>query len=150
VLPFESFGREGDDGFCDGLTEEIINAVAQIEGIRVTARTSAFAFKHRCQDIRSIGEALNAGVVVEGSVRREGDRMRITAQLIDIGNGYHLWSRRFDHEMTGTFAIQDDVARAVAEVVRFQFGQPQGIEAEDGVENWYEPRAGLSLSKRTR
>lgn len=119
VLPFENFGLEGDqESFCDGLTEEIIHALAQVEGLRVVARTSAFAFKRRRQDVRSIGEALNAGTVVEGSVRREGEWLRITAQLINVSDGYHLWSHRFDREVKGLLAIQDEIARTVTDELR--------------------------------
>ena len=121
VLPFEDFGSGGDQhSFCDGITEEIIHALVQIDGLHVVARTSAFAFKGRHHDVRSVGEALDVSTVVEGSVRKEGDQLRVTVQLVNTSNGYHLWSKRFDRDINGLLAIQDDVARAVANDVRTQ------------------------------
>src|SRR5215212_1915743 len=100
--------------FGDGIAEEIINALAQVPGLRVAARTSAFAFKGKTHDFRAIGEKLNVGAVLEGSVRRAGNRVRITAQLINVNDGYHLWSERYDRELTDIFAIQDEIATAIA------------------------------------
>lgn len=121
VLPFEDLGSERDqEHFCEGISEEIMIALGQVNGLRVAARTSAFGSKSRYQDIRSIGKALNVGSVVEGTVRRAGDQMRITAQLINASNGYNLWSQRFDRQKQDAFAIQDDIAVAVADVCRRQ------------------------------
>jgi serine/threonine-protein kinase len=121
VLPFEDFGcGEDQHSFCDGITEEIIHALAQIEGLDVAARTSAFAFKGRHHDVRTVGEALDVATVVEGSVRTEGGQLRVTAQLIDVSDGYHLWSKRFDREMKDVFVIQDEIARVVADGVRIR------------------------------
>jgi len=115
VLPFEDMSREREDEyFGDGLAEEIINALAQIEGLKVIARTSAFAFKGKHQDIRRIAEALGVATVLEGSIRRSGARIRVTAQLIAAADGSHLWSQRYDRELTDVFEIQDDVAQAIA------------------------------------
>lgn len=132
VLPFENFGADtNQNGFCDGITDEIIHALAQVEGLRVAARTSAYAFKGCHQDVRSIGEALHVSTILEGSVRMEGDQLRITAQLVNIGDGYHLWSHRFDHEMKGAFAIQDEIARTVADVLRLRLGGWQKSELSE-------------------
>jgi TolB-like protein len=91
---------DGDsEYFSDGLAEEIINALAQIPGLKVTARTSAFAFRGKEQDIQKIAEALHVRTVLEGSVRRSGNRIRVMAQLINAEDGYHLWSQRYDREM---------------------------------------------------
>ena len=107
--------RDADDEyFSDGLAEEIINALAQISGLKVIARTSAFAFKGKNEDIRKIAEALGVTNVLEGSVRRAGNRLRITAQLIHAADGTHLWSQRYDREMTDVFAVQDEIAAAIA------------------------------------
>ena len=103
-----------DEYFSDGLAEEIINLLAHVPNLKVTARTSAFAFRGKEQDIRRIAEALGVGTILEGSVRRAGSRIRVTAQLINAEDGYHLWSERYDRELTDVFAIQDDIAQAIA------------------------------------
>src|SRR5262249_7531387 len=100
--------------FSDGLAEEIINALTHIPGLKVTARTSAFAFRGKEQDITKIAEVLRVRTVLEGSVRRAGSRIRVTAQLINAEDGYHLWSERYDRELADVFAVQDDIAQAIA------------------------------------
>ena len=100
--------------FSDGLAEEIINALAQVQGLKVTARTSAFAFRGKEQDLRKMAEALGVRTVLEGSVRRAGSRIRVTAQLIKAEDGNHLWSQRCHRELTDIFAVQDDIATAIA------------------------------------
>jgi serine/threonine-protein kinase len=115
VLPFANMsGDPENEYFSDGISEEIINALTQLPGLRVAARTSAFSFKGKQQDLRAIGEQLGVGTVLEGSVRRAGGRLRITAQLINVADGYHLWSERYDRELTDVFAIQDEIAAAIA------------------------------------
>jgi serine/threonine-protein kinase len=114
VLPFVHAGGAEDEFFADGITEEILNALAQLEGLRVAARTSSFAFKGRREDLRQVGEKLNVATVLEGSVRRSGSRLRITAQLVNVQDGYQLWSERYDREMTDVFAVQDEIAGAIA------------------------------------
>ncbi|UCC83920.1 MAG: hypothetical protein JSW46_03010, partial [Gemmatimonadota bacterium] len=116
VLPFANMSDDpGNEYFSDGMTEEIINALAQLEGLRVAARTSSFAFKGKSPDVREVGAKLNVATALEGSVRKAGNRLRITAQLVSVADGYHLWSERYDREMEDVFAIQDDIARAIAE-----------------------------------
>jgi serine/threonine protein kinase/tetratricopeptide (TPR) repeat protein len=115
VMPFASMSADPENEFfADGVTEEIINALARIEDLHVAARTSAFSFKGKHVDLRIIGERLNAATVLEGSVRRAGDRLRITAQLVNVADGYHLWSERYDREMHDIFAVQDEIARSIA------------------------------------
>lgn len=117
-LPFVNMSRsEDDEYFCDGMTEELINALAQVDGLSVAARTSCFAYCGRNEDIREIGRALGVGTVLEGSVRRSGERLRVTVQLIKVEDGYHLWSGTFDREVEDTFAIQDEIAEAVVETL---------------------------------
>ena len=116
VLPFVSVG--GDEYFADGMTEELINALAKIDGLKVAARTSSFAAKVRAVDARDAGRLLGVGAVLEGSVRRAGDRLRITAQLIDATSGFQLWSERYDREMRDVFELQDDIARAIVTALR--------------------------------
>jgi TolB-like protein len=119
VLPFANMSRDRDDEyFSDGLAEEIINALAQLPGLKVTARTSAFAFRGKEQDIRKIAEALGVKTILEGSVRRSGSRVRVTAQLINAADGYHLWSQRYDRELADVFEVQDEIASAIAGTLR--------------------------------
>ena len=119
VLPFANMSADKENEyFGDGLAEEIINALAHIQGLKVTARTSAFAFRGKEQDIRTIAEALDVGAILEGSVRRSGNRLRVTAQLINAADGYHLWSERYDREMADVFAIQEEIAEAIAAALR--------------------------------
>lgn len=115
VLPFVNMSRDADDEyFSDGLAEEIINALAQIAGLKVIARTSAFAFKGQNVDVRRIADALDVTSVLEGSVRKAGNRIRVTAQLIAAADGSHLWSQRYDRELEDVFAVQDEIAVAIA------------------------------------
>jgi serine/threonine protein kinase/tetratricopeptide (TPR) repeat protein len=119
VLPFRNMSTGADaEYFSDGMTEEIINALAGIDALQVASRTSAFAFKGKDTDIRQIGRDLGVRTVLEGSVRQAGQRLRITAQLIDVSNGYHLWSERFDREMQDVFAVQDEIALAIAAALK--------------------------------
>ena len=115
VLPFANMSRDADDEyFSDGLAEEIINALVKVPGLKVIARTSAFAFKGQNIDIRKIAETLGVTTVLEGSVRRSGNRIRVTAQLITAADGTHLWSERYDREMADVFAVQDEISAAIS------------------------------------
>jgi serine/threonine-protein kinase len=115
VLPFANLSADPDtEYFSDGMTEEIINALSQIPTLRVAARTSAFAFKGKSIDAREIGDRLRVRTLLEGSVRKEGDRVRVTAQLINAADGYHLWSQSYDRKLADVFAVQDELARAIS------------------------------------
>jgi len=119
VLPFTDMSRDQENEYlADGLTEEIINALSQVENLNVVSRTSVYALRGKNLDIRSIGEQLNAFSVLEGTVRRAGNRLRVTVQLIDVTNGYQLWSERFDREMKDVFDIQDEIARNIVRTLR--------------------------------
>jgi len=119
VLPFANMSRDPDDEyFSDGLAEEIINALVQDPGLKVIARTSAFAFKGQNKDVRQIAEVLGVDHVLEGSVRKAGNRIRVTAQLITARDGSHLWSQRYDRDLEDIFAVQDEVAQAIAETLQ--------------------------------
>ena len=119
VLPFVDISPQKDqEYFCDGMTEELINRLSNIKELRVPARTSAFFFKGKEQDIREIGRKLDVQTVLEGSVRRAGNELRITAQLINIADGYHLWSETYDRELRDIFVIQDEIALAVADKLK--------------------------------
>ncbi|MBI5118854.1 protein kinase [Candidatus Poribacteria bacterium] len=116
VLPFVDMSPGKDqEYFCDGLAEEIINALSQVKGLRVVARTSAFSFKGEMIDVRDIGKKLGVDAVLEGSVRKAGNKLRITAQLVSVADGYHLWSERYDRDMAGVFAVQDEITVAIVD-----------------------------------
>jgi serine/threonine-protein kinase len=126
VLPFTNMSPDPENQyFGDGLTEELINAFAQIEGLHVAARTSTFCFRGEGVDLREVGEKLNVGTVLEGSVRKAGNRLRVTAQLINVADGYHLWSKRFDREMQDIFDIQDEIARAIVDQLQVRLVGPK-------------------------
>jgi eukaryotic-like serine/threonine-protein kinase len=115
VLPFVNMSSDKEqEYFSDGLAEQLLNDLAKIPGLRVAARTSSFQFKGKTEDLRSVGEKLNVGNVLEGSVRKQGSRVRITAQLIKTEDGFHLWTETYDRELNDIFAVQDDIARSVA------------------------------------
>ena len=119
VLPFANMsGDKEQEYFSDGLAEEVINLLAQIPDLKVIARTSAFAFKGQNTDIRRIAEALGVTNILEGSVRKAGNRIRVTAQLITANDGSHLWSQRFDRDLDDVFAVQDEIAQAIAEALQ--------------------------------
>ncbi|HEX5766514.1 MAG TPA: tetratricopeptide repeat protein, partial [Woeseiaceae bacterium] len=119
VLPFVHFGAAGDiDYFADGLTEELINSLAQLPDLKVAARTSSFYFKGRNEDLREIGRKLGVANVLEGSVRRGADSLRVTAQLIQVSDGFHLWSQTFDTGMDDVLAVQGQIARSVSETLK--------------------------------
>jgi TolB-like protein len=129
VLPFENFSADTDqDHFADGLTEEILNSLARVPDLQVTARTSAFAFKGKAEDLKTVGRALGVAHVLEGSVRRSGNQLRVTTQLIRVDTGFHLWSETYDRPLTDIFAIQDDIARAVAGALQVKLGVGLGRE----------------------
>ena len=116
VLPFRKMSTDPEqEYFCEGLAEELIDALARLDGLRVVGRTSAFQFSGKGHDLRDIGEKLQVKTILEGSVRRAGDRLRVNAQLINAADGYHLWSERYDRDMDDVFAVQEDIARTVVE-----------------------------------
>ena len=118
VLPFADLSPAADQAyFSDGVAEEILNLLAQVKGLQVAARTSSFAFRNPQKDIREIGRLLNVRTVLEGSIRTAGNRIRLTAQLINVEDGYHIWSRTFDRKLDDLFAIQDEVASSIAQAL---------------------------------
>jgi TolB-like protein/tetratricopeptide (TPR) repeat protein len=132
VLPFADMSPEGDqEYFSDGLSEEILNLLAQIKELKVIGRTSSFAFKGRNVDLRKIGEQLGAAYILEGSVRKSGDQLRITAQLIEADNGTHLWSESFDRQLENVFQIQDEIAGAIVDTLEVSLtgGERRAAEA---------------------
>jgi len=119
VLPFQNLSADPDNEyFSDGITDELIGALGQVQGLRVVSRTSAFAFKGKAEDIRTIGDRLGVGTVLEGSVRRSEERVRISAQLTNVSDGYNLWSRVFDREMKDLFDIQAEIAHTIVDTLK--------------------------------
>lgn len=127
VLPFKDISSAGDqEYFADGMTEEVLNALTQVPDLRVAARTSSFAYKGKEIDVREVARNLGVATVLEGSVRREGDALRITAQLIDADNGFHLWSETYDRRLESVFAIQEEIAAAIVHELKGSLGVAEG------------------------
>ncbi|MBT8142928.1 MAG: tetratricopeptide repeat protein [Gammaproteobacteria bacterium] len=119
VLAFANMSiDQANSYFSDGISEEILNTLVKVDGLRVVARTSSFAWKGKQADLREIGEKLNADHILEGSVRRAGDKVRITAQLINTSDGFHLWSETYDRELDDIFSVQEDIAKAIVDALR--------------------------------
>src|SRR5262245_51234721 len=136
VMPFASISADPENEFfADGVTEEILNALASIPDLRVAGRASSFSFKGKQQDLRTIGDQLNVRTVLEGSVRRSGKRVRITAQLSDVTDGFRLWSERYDREIEDVFAVQDDIASAIAVKLKTTFQESAGGRAQRSTSN---------------
>ena len=139
VLPFQDMSPEKDqDYFCEGISEEIINALTHVESLKVIARTSAFAFKGKHMDIREIGMTLNVDNILEGSVRKDGNNLRITTQLIRVEDGSHLWSEAFNRELNEVFAIQEEISLAIVEKLKLNLrGKAKGEMLKRHTENPY-------------
>src|SRR5438874_1712200 len=134
VLPFDDLSAKHDQQFFgDGLAEELLNVLVQIDGVSVASRTSSFAFKGKNLSIPDIAKTLGVAHIVEGSVRRVDNRLRVTAQLIDVATDRHLWSQTFDREVTDVFAIQDEIARSIADALKVRLGRAADKKA--GTEN---------------
>ena len=129
VLPFVNIGSDKENEyFSDGITEELINALANVEGLHVASRTAVFALKGKAVGVQQIGEELKVGTLLEGSVRREGNALRVTAQLINVGDGYHLWSKTYDRELKSIFAVEDEIARSIAQALRRTLVRSEGVK----------------------
>lgn len=129
VLPFADMSAERDqEYFCDGLTEELINGLTQLKNLRVVARTSSFSFKGEKLDVQEIGRRLNVQTVLEGSVRKAGSKLRITAQLVKVSDGYHLWSERYDRVIEDVFQIQDEITAAIVEKLKVSLSEDLSID----------------------
>jgi adenylate cyclase len=138
VLPFADLSQAKDqEYFCDGISEEILDALAKVEGLRVVARTSSFSFKGKNADVSEIAQKLNVQNILEGSLRREGNRIRITAQLINARDGFDIWSDTFERELQGVFAVQDEITRSIVDALKIKLvvgltaRQRQNTEAYD-------------------
>lgn len=136
VLPFVNMSSDKENEyFVDGLTEEILNGLAQISALKVPGRTSSFAFKDKNTDLRQIGNALGVANVLEGSVRKAGDRLRITAQLVRTADGYHLWSQAYDRKLDDVFAIQEEIAQSIAHALAVELKVTGNAKSEKPTEN---------------
>ena len=137
VLPFVNMSDDpGNEYFSDGISEEILNSLARVENLKVAGRTSSFAFKGRNEDLRTIGEALGVSHILEGSVRKAGAKVRITAQLIQAEDGFHLWSDTYDRELTDIFAIQDEIAQAIFDQLKVHLtGEPGDVQFASSTAN---------------
>ncbi len=126
VLPFVDMSPKKDqEYFCDGITEEIINALANVEGIRIASRTSTFVFKGKSEDIRQIGRKLNVSCLLEGGVRKAGTRLRVTTQLINVNNGYHIWSGQYNRELKDVFEIQEEIAQNIVQALKIELSEDE-------------------------
>ncbi len=137
VLPFDDLSPGGDQAhFSDGIAEEILNILAQVDGLRVAARTSSFALRDKKLNIKEIGRLLNVSKILEGSLRTSGNQIRLTAQLINVTDGYHIWSKTYDRELNDIFAIQDEIAKAISESL---------VESFDGISELRSPFASTDV-----
>src|SRR4030095_4604845 len=121
VLPFLDLSPAKDqEYFCDGMSEEILDSLAKADGLRVIARTSSFSFKGKNVDASAVGKKLNVANVLEGSLRREGNQIRVTAKLIDARNGFHLWSETYERDLKGVFSLQDEITRSIVSALKIK------------------------------
>ncbi len=130
VLPFANLSSDPENAyFADGLTEEVLNSLARVPALKVAGRTSSFYFKDRNEDLQTIGTQLGVGHLLEGSVRKSGDQLRITVQLIEVADGFRLWSDAYDREMDDIFVIQDEIARSIVDALRIELGTDAAVTA---------------------
>src|SRR5438128_4932372 len=150
VLPFVDLSQAHDqEYFCDGISEEILDALAKVEGLRVVARTSSFSFKGKNADVGEIAQKLNVQSVLEGSLRREGNRIRITAQLINARDGFHVWSDTFERELQGVFAVQDEITRSIVDALKVKLAVAPSARAPKNTEAYDLYLQGLYFSNKS-
>ena len=150
VLPFVDLSQGHDqEYFCDGISEEILDALAKVEGLRVVARTSSFSFKDKNADINEIAQKLSVQNILEGSLRREGNRIRVTAQLVNAANGSHLWSETYEREMEGVFAVQDEITRAIVDALKIKLAVAPPAHTERNTEAYDLYLQGLFFSNKS-
>jgi TolB-like protein/Tfp pilus assembly protein PilF len=150
VLPFVDLSQAHDqEYFCDGISEEILDALAKVEGLRVIARTSSFSFKGKNADVSEIAQKLNVQNVLEGSLRREGNRIRITAQLVNARDGFHIWSDTFERELQGVFAVQDEITRSIVDALKIKLAVAPSARPQQNTEAYDLYLQGLYLSNKS-
>jgi TolB-like protein len=149
VLPFVDLSQAKDqEYFCDGISEEILDALAKVEGLRVVARTSSFSFKGKNADVSEIAQKLNVQNVLEGSLRREGNRIRISA-LVSAANGSHLWSETYERELQGVFALQDEITRSIVDALKIKLALAPPARAQQNTEAYDLYLQGLYFSNKS-
>jgi adenylate cyclase len=150
VLPFVDMSQAKDqEYFCDGISEEILDALAKVDGLRVVARTSSFSFKGKNADVGEVANKLNVENVLEGSLRREGNRIRITAQLINARDGFHLWSETYERELKDVFAVQDEITRSIVDALKIKLAVAPPARARQNTEAYDLYLQGLYLSNKS-
>src|SRR5262245_957358 len=150
VLPFLDLSEaKGQEYFCDGMSEEIIDALAKVEGLRVVGRTSSFSFKGKNANASEIGKKLNVATLLEGTLRREGSRIRVTAELINARSGFRLWSNTYERELQGMFALQDEITRAIVDALKLKLAASQPAEQQPDTEVYDLYLQGLYFSNKS-
>src|SRR4029077_9084034 len=150
VLPFLDLSQTKDqEYFCDGMSEEILEALAKVDGLRVVARTSSFSFKGKSVNAREVGEKLNVANVLEGSLRREGNRVRVTAELINARSGFHLWTETYDRELAGVFALQDEITRSIVDALKIKLAVSLPVHEQRNTEVYDLYLQGLYFSNKS-
>src|SRR6266513_1603224 len=150
VLPFVDLSQAKDqEYFCDGISEEILDALAKVDGLRVVGRTSSFSFKGENANVSEVGKKLNVTNVLEGSLRREGDRVRITAELVNTRNGFHLWSEMYERELGGVFALQDEITRSIVDALKIKLAVSLPAQQQPNTEVYDLYLQGLFFSNKS-
>src|SRR5438309_8374418 len=150
VLPFVDLSQAKDqEYFCDGMSEEILHALAKVDGLRVTGRISSFSFKGSGAGASEVGKKLNVQNVLEGTLQRDGDRIRITAELIEARNGFHLWSQTYERELQGVFALQDEITRSIVDALKIKLAASLPVHEERNTEAYELYLQGLFFSNKS-
>ena len=150
VLPFTDSSETKDQEYlCDGISDEILDTLGTLQGLRVAGRTSSFTFKGKNTNPSEVGQKLNVGNVLEGSLRREGNRIRVTAELIDARNGFRVWTEAYDRELNGAFALQDEIARSIVDAIKIKFGVQLSARERPGRVSALEQSNGVSAHKQS-
>ena len=150
VLPFVDLSEAKDqEYFCDGISEEILHALAKVDGLRVVGRTSSFSFKGKSVNAREVGKKLNVANVLEGSLRREGNRVRVTAELINARSGFHLWTETYDRKLEGMFALQDEITRAIVDALKVKLAVSLPVHEQRNTEAYELYLQGLYFSNKS-
>ena len=150
VLPFLDLSeRKDQEYFCDGISEEILEALAKVEGLRVVSRTSSFSFKGKSVNAREVGEKLNVANVLEGSLRREGNRIRVTAELINTRSGFHLWTETYDRKLDDVFALQDEITRSIVDALKIKLAVSLPAHEQPNIEVYDLYLQGLYFSNKS-
>jgi len=150
VLPFLDLSQTKDqEYFCDGISEEILDALAKVDGLRVVGRTSSFSFKGKNANVSEVGKKLNVATVLEGTLRREGNRVRVTAELINTRSGFHLWSETYERELQGVFALQDEITRSIVEALKVKLAVSLPVHEQRNTEAYELYLQGLFFSNKS-